>query len=307
MLLPALFVSVLAHASMALAQQAQLQRPPSVVIRTICVVEEWDRLLRTWVAVEETSRDPHLPGTCTDDLDQIATARSAPDNASFARSPEVRRSAAYLARFGPFHVLDSRRAAIVGSTDVDSPAHFDAMMRAHPSIEVLEFLDASGTTNDLANLSVGRKIRAAGLATHIPDGGSARSGAVELFVAGARKSYTPQALFAVHAWRDNRGREPNDFAQDAPENRMYLDYYIEMGMNPQQALAFYSMTNSVPHSEAKWLTGAEMRRWLRSDEDSHQINNSLAFEADRDPVLPSLSFIPRAMIVPGGSVSVAAD
>jgi hypothetical protein len=58
------------------------------------------------------------------------------------------------------------------------------------------------------------------------------------------------------------GREPADFAPDAPENRLYLDYYAEMGMSDDEARAFYAMTNSVPHSGALWLEGAEMARWI---------------------------------------------
>lgn len=29
-----------------------------------------------------------------------------------------------------------------------------------------------------------------------------------------------------------------------------------------QAEAFYAMTNSVPFSQAKWLSGVEMARWV---------------------------------------------
>jgi hypothetical protein len=76
----------------------------------------------------------------------------------------------------------------------------------------------------------------------------------------------PGALFAVHSWRDERGREPSDFAPDAPENRLYLDYYTEMGMSEAEARAFYAMTNSVPHAGALWLEGAEMARWIAPEE-----------------------------------------
>jgi hypothetical protein len=72
----------------------------------------------------------------------------------------------------------------------------------------------------------------------------------------------PGALFAVHSWRDERGREPADFAPDAPENRLYLDYYAEMGMTADEARAFYAMTNSVPHAGALWLQGEDMARWI---------------------------------------------
>ena len=52
---------------------------------------------------------------------------------------------------------------------------------------------------------------------------------------------------------DAYGREADDFAMHAPENRQYLDYYREMGMTIEQARAFYDFTNSVPHARALWL------------------------------------------------------
>lgn len=62
---------------------------------------------------------------------------------------------------------------------------------------------------------------------------------------------------------DCRLRRP--FAPDAPANRLYLDYYEEMGMSKARAQAFYAMTNSVPHHSAKWLRADEMRPWIRPE------------------------------------------
>jgi len=170
-----------------------------------------------------------------------------------------------IARFGPFRVLDDGRAALVDVTDERSPAQFAAMLAAFPGIAVIEMIDCPGTEEDRANLRLGRMIRARGLMTHVPRGGSVRSGGVELFLAGAKRSADPGAEFAVHSWADEDGREPDDYAADAPENRAYLDYYREMGMTPAQAAAFYAMTNSVPHEDAMWLTAADMRRWAKLD------------------------------------------
>lgn len=167
-----------------------------------------------------------------------------------------------IATFGPFRVLDDGRAAIVAETDGASPTHFAAMLRVYPGIATLEMIDCPGTEDDRANLKLGRMLRARGIATHVPDGGSVRSGGVELFLAGVRHTAAPRAEFAVHAWADEDGREPKDYAADAPENRAYLDYYREMGMTPVQASAFYAMTNSVPNAQAKWLTAADMGRWV---------------------------------------------
>lgn len=241
------------------------------VVSSIRWVEEWDPATGQWVRVED-SPESIAPAsfegasTVTSAGNVTITEIITPEPVRFIARP-ARMAGAGIggAQYGPFRVLDGKRAALVGPTDVASPAAFKAMLAAYPGLEVIEFHDAPGTSNDIANLAVGRAIRAAGLATHVPEGGSARSGAVELFLAGTHRSMDAGALFAVHSWRDAHGREPDDFAPDAPENRLYLDYYAEMGMNPAEARAFYAMTNSVPHDGALWLRGAQMARWVAPD------------------------------------------
>lgn len=167
-----------------------------------------------------------------------------------------------LGAYGPFRVIDRSTAALVDVTDERSPGAFQAMLRDHPGLLTLAFVECPGTYDDRANLALGRLIRAAGLAAWVPDGGSVRSGAVELVLAGATLHIDDGAEFAVHAWLDEDGRQARDYAADSPENRKYLAYYREMGMNAGQAAAFYALTNSVPFDEALWLDGPTMRRWI---------------------------------------------
>jgi hypothetical protein len=188
-----------------------------------------------------------------------------------------------VARYGPFEVLDGELAALVGITDGTSPAQFAAMLRDHPGIAVLEMVDCPGTEDDIANLRLGRMIRAAGLATVVPQGGSVRSGAVELFLAGVTRRIEDRAEFAVHAWEDESGREAGDYAPDAPENHRYLAYYREMGMEAAQAQAFYAMTNSARFDRPLWLTGEEMGKLIESAARTSQ--PSLAY-LDFGPALP---------------------
>ena len=171
-----------------------------------------------------------------------------------------------IAAYGPFRVLDKNRAALVDATDEASPAAFAEMLRAFPGIAMIEMVDCPGTYDDLANLRLGRMIRAARIATFVPAGGSVRSGGVELFLAGARRFADPGAEFAVHAWEDEDGLEASDYPPTAPENAKYLSYYREMGMDAAQAQAFYAMTNAVSHEQAHWFDGAEMARWVALDE-----------------------------------------
>ena len=170
-----------------------------------------------------------------------------------------------IAAFGPFRVLGATRAALVDVTSSASPAQFTAMLRAYPGITLIEMIECPGTQDDRANLRLGRMIRARGISTHVPAGGSVRSGAVELFLAGKTRMADPGAEFAVHSWSDQDGREAADYADSAPENRAYIGYYQEMGMAPGAARAFYAMTNSVPNAQAKWLSSADMGRWVALD------------------------------------------
>lgn len=167
-----------------------------------------------------------------------------------------------IASYGPFRVLDGQRAALVDVTDSASPAQFAAMLRDYPALATLEMVECPGTEDDRANLDLGRMIRAAGIATHVPAGGSVRSGAVELFLAGADRRIDDGAEFAVHSWIDEDGREADDFAPGAAIHAPYIAYYREMGMDEAAARAFYAMTNSVGFADARWLRAEEMRRWL---------------------------------------------
>jgi hypothetical protein len=200
-------------------------------------------------------------------VDAPEAAPETETDAGGARLLQVSRLAAPqgMAAYGPFRVLDERHAALVGVTDGGSPEAFAAMLRDHPGIATLEMIACPGTEDDRANLRLGRMIRGHGLATHVPDGGFVGSGAVELFLAGLRRYAEPSAAFAVHSWEDESGRQPQDYAANAPENRAYLDYYRAVGMSASEARAFYAMTNSVPFESAKWLTSAEMAQWVKLD------------------------------------------
>ena len=177
-----------------------------------------------------------------------------------------RADAKAVARFGPFRVIEDGRAALVDSTDFHSPRHFAQLLEAFPGTRSLDLVDVPGTYDDVANLELGRMIRARGIDTHVPEDGSVRSGGVEVFLSGARRSAHPDAEFAVHAWIDDDGNEASDYAADAPEHRRYLSYYREMGMSDAAARAFYAMTNAASFADARWMTGAEMNRWTGSGE-----------------------------------------
>jgi hypothetical protein len=203
-------------------------------------MEQWDPATQLWVRIAPQDEPK---------AERFVSAQTKPETKA-------------IAAYGPFRVQDSRRVSLVGVTDGASPRQFAALLRDFPGIVTLEMVECPGTDDDRANMQLGRMIRSAGIATHVPAGGSVRSGAVELFLAGAMRRVDDGAEFAVHAWLDDSGRQPHHFAADSPENRLYLDYYAEMGMAADDARKFYDMTNSVTHNDAKWLTAQDIREWI---------------------------------------------
>lgn len=167
-------------------------------------------------------------------------------------------AAAALASFGPFRVTAPDSADMVGVVDSHTPAQFAAMLKAYPGIRTLQMIECPGSEDDEANLRLARMLRQARIATFVPAGGSVRSGAVELFLAGVRRSADSHAEFAVHSWRDELGREARDLPPEDPVHREYLDFYREMGLSEECARTFYALTSSVAFDDAVFLAPLQM-------------------------------------------------
>jgi hypothetical protein len=163
-----------------------------------------------------------------------------------------------LAHYGPFQVIAPDQVQMIGEADSYTPREFRRMLADWPAIRSLHIVDCGGTVDDNANLALARLIRNAGIATHVPSHGSVRSGGVELFLAGVRRTAEPGAEFIVHSWRDNYGREAGDYAPSDAVHTPYLRFYEEVGMEPGSARAFYQLTNSAPHDSMRQLTLTEL-------------------------------------------------
>ncbi len=186
---------------------------------------------------------------------QDTVTRYIPDSQFAAQSyfPPAQNEA--IASYGSFKVVSPERAEMIGTTDSYSMDRFNQMIAAYPNIKRIDMIDVAGTIDDEVNLSLARKINALGITTHIPENGSVRSGGVELFLAGKKRSAHPSANFAVHSWQDENGMEPQDYAQDDPIHQSYIAYYRDVaGMDAKQARDFYWMTNSAPHDDFIDLT-----------------------------------------------------
>lgn len=188
----------------------------------------------------------------------VGTASRHAETALFAGEARTAPSRAPIASYGPFHLISNDTVEMVGTVDSQSPAQFAALMAAHRGVRRLVMVECPGSVDEAANHLLARAVRQAGLATHVPDGGSVRSGAVDLFLAGTERTAGRSAEFAVHSWRDEDGYEARDFPVDADVHQDYLSYYREMGMSDRAARAFYALTNSVSFDEARSLSATDM-------------------------------------------------
>ena len=135
------------------------------------------------------------------------------------------------------------------------------MIKAYPAIKRISMIDCPGTENDDANLEVARMIRRAGMSTHVPADGSVRSGGVELFLAGLKRTYEKGAQFGVHSWIDEEGIEASDVAPDDPINAAYIRYYQEVGLPLPTARAFYAFTNQTAFNDIHYMSEQELARF----------------------------------------------
>lgn len=190
-----------------------------------------------------------------EDMDATATRRYAP-SASLAKLGRAK------ARFGPFAVIDDQTVRMAGDVDGSTPRAFAAMLAAFPHLHRIEMVDCPGSLDEEANLILARAIRRAGMETIVPQGGSVRSGAVELFLAGVKRSAAPDAEFGVHSWQDENGYEANDYPASDPVHAEYLSYYEEMGLDPAKAQAFYALTNSTPFDHVRYLSRDDMAQFV---------------------------------------------
>lgn len=166
------------------------------------------------------------------------------------------------AKYGPFSVIDGTTVRMAGDVTSSTPRQFAAMLAAYPGLRRLEMVDCPGSLDEEANLILARAIRRQGMETVVPAGGSIRSGAVELWLAGTTRRAAPDAEFGVHSWADEYGREANDYPANDPVHAEYLGYYREMGMDSTKARAFYALTNSTPFDDVRYLTRDDMARFV---------------------------------------------
>ncbi|HEY0595851.1 alpha/beta hydrolase [Sphingopyxis sp.] len=250
MLIVAAFAAVLAFAP-AHAQQV-------VTVTTTTVTWTWDDAADDGAGYVDEDAALLDDEVLAEDSGFAATRRYAPA-ATLATPGHAK------ANFGPFSVIDGATVRMAGDVTSATPRQFAAMLAAFPGLKRLEMVDCPGSLDEEANLILARAIRRQGMETVVPAGGSVRSGAVELWLAGTTRRAAADAEFGVHSWADEYGREANDYPASDPVHAEYLGYYREMGLNDAKAREFYALTNSTPFDDVRYLTRDDMARFVTLD------------------------------------------
>lgn len=148
-----------------------------------------------------------------------------------------------------------------GVIDGTTPDILGRAIQNNPEVKTLVLLNVPGSADDVSNLKVARKVRAAGLTTLIPADGMVASGGTDLFLAGAERKIEEGACLGVHSWAGGTIfslKQGNDFPKDDPEHQKYLTYYTEMGIPTD----FYWYTLDAADAEnMHWMTDAEIQRY----------------------------------------------
>lgn len=138
-----------------------------------------------------------------------------------------------------------------------SPANFEAVIAANPQITAVVQGVMPGSLDDQAVLRMGYFLRDRGLSTHLTAQSEIYSGAVDLFLAGVRRTAQSGAVIGVHSWADGFG-EGSAYPRDAAEHQANAQYTRDMLGSD----AFYWFTlQAAPSDGIHEMTRGELARF----------------------------------------------
>ena len=131
------------------------------------------------------------------------------------------------------------------------------LLNGSPDVRTVVLTTVPGSMNDEVNVSLGRKLRNAGMTMYLPAQGMVASGGTDLLISGSRRIVEPGAMVGVHSW-GAFWRGGDKLPRDDPRHGLYLDYYRAMDV-PEE---FYWFTlESAPPEDIHWMTEDEIERY----------------------------------------------
>jgi len=136
-----------------------------------------------------------------------------------------------------------------GYTDDRSVGIIKKLVKENPQVDTLVLKRMSGTRDSTRNVLIARNIRKNQLDTHLEKNSQIASGAVDLFLAGKRRTMECGALIGVHSWSisgsmDHIRISPKDIGYDRSQ-KYHEDFLSDMGIDP----AFYAFTRAAAEPE----------------------------------------------------------
>ena len=165
--------------------------------------------------------------------------------------------------FGVFRVINDTTVEMNGVINGNTPAQFNTLMFSFPNIKTINMRDCPGSEDDEANLLVSRAMHQKGISFHLFSDSVIASGAVDMYLAGIRRTRDPGSRIGVHSWGNQPG-EPIATAlpRNHPLHQTYITYYVEMGFSQQESEDFYFFTiNAATAENVHWMTEAEITNY----------------------------------------------
>ena len=151
----------------------------------------------------------------------------------------------------------NERLLLSGVITSRSPAAFADVLAQNPQVDTVVLQQMEGSFDDEATIEMGYMIRDRGLATHLQSDSGIYSGAVDLFLAGVRRSMVAGAEIGVHSWADGFG-EGSSYPRGAAEHALNVRYTRDMLGSD----AFYWFTlAAAPSSEIHIMSAGEIARF----------------------------------------------
>lgn len=159
---------------------------------------------------------------------------------------------------------------MTGIIDSTTEEKLFSLLKNNPSITTLVLRYVPGSSDDEANLKLGRRVKRSGLITKVPDyksdqsgesiEGFIASGGVDLFLAGTTRILGNNACVGVHSWSDSDGTNANELDSNHHEHSIYINYYADIGFPNSYDFYFFTI-NSAPADGMHFMTPSELNKW----------------------------------------------
>lgn len=164
----------------------------------------------------------------------------------------------FLTRYGIFHVENDTTVVVNGTIRTATERHWENLIEDHPDIRLMVLEQCPGSNDDDANLRMALDIHERGINMHLPADASIESGAVDLYLAGHKRTRELGAQVGVHSWA-TRSTEGADLPEDDPEHDSYIAYFTSIGMTDSLARAFYFFTlHAASAEDMHYMTEQEL-------------------------------------------------